>query len=250
MPRKKSNSLNNGRQALAKGAQRALKAARKNAQRAAKQAQAKRDQDLLMKWRALVKGGVIATKNKPSKKALTPSIKRKVARAYRQLQDIGHYEMGRVHHPLKKETYKTKSGKTRQRYTFTEFFKPIKTKQKVQENASVTKTAKGYIVEHNAQSKVTIRNGQVYTKENGIVWRQRIYKGDEVFELYRQIKENEIKLSDRNMIVWNPFGGSVSREVTYNEGFIQMLDEYATQMTHTTFQAFMDKTPFMFGIWK
>jgi len=250
MPRKKITSTDKARQALLKGIQRSVKASAKAHAKRQRQIAAAKQADTVAKWRALRKAGVIVTKNAPAKNKLTPSIARKVNKAFRNIQRINHYDRGHVINPLRKESYKTKSGKKRTRYVFSDFFKPVKSKKKIKEAPGVMPTPKGAIVTRPRGAKVVVRNGEVFTKQHGFTWRQKTYQGDQILDLYRMIKEGEIKLSPNNVIVYDPFGwGTSNTAVDNNRMFIQMIDEYAQNMSSSTFRGFLDKTPFKFGTW-
>lgn len=248
MSRRKITILDKTRQALLRNAKSGLKAAQKKAAAKQKTIARNRDRDTVAKWRALQKAGLTATRKAPSQKNLTDAIRRKVNKAFKELQRAGHYEYGRVHHPLKKERYKTPSGKEKERYVFTDYFKPIKTKHKIPESRGIIKTKKGVIVEKSKSSKVFIRNGEVKVKDLGVVWSHKTYRGEEVLELYRAIKDGEIKLNSRNFITYQPWGSpNYQMPVMDNELFVELIDQYARQMSSKVFHDFIDVSEFHFG---
>lgn len=243
MPKKHPTSISKARQAL-------LKLGRQTLQNSRKKAAAQRNGELVAKWRALQKAGLIQTKTPPAQSRLTRSRIASINRAFNKLQRTGHYENGRVNHPLQRETYQTPSGKNRIRYVFSENFKFLKSDKKVKETRGIIKTKKGFIIEKSKGSKVWIdKRGEIKTKSHGIIWTSRTFNGEEILDLYRAIKENDIRLNERNFLAWNPWGGSASRSVTDNELFLKLIDEYVTQMTPATWNGYIDKTTFHFGKW-
>lgn len=244
MPKKDITSINKARQAL-------LKLGRESLKRSRQKAAAQRDAELVAKWRALSKTGLLKTTATPAKSRLTRSRIASINSAFNKLQRAGHYENGKVNHPLQRQEYKTPSGKSRVKYTFSDNFKFLKSTKKVKETRGVIKTKKGYIIEKSKDSKVWIdKHGELKTKSHGIIWTSRTYNGEEILDLYRAIKEGDIKLTERNFLAWNPWGGSASRSVTDNDLFIKLIDEYVTQMSASTWNGYIDKTTFHFGKWE
>lgn len=248
MSRRKTTTLDKTRQALLRNAKGGLKAAQKKTARRQKELAKKRDRDTVAKWRALQKAGLTNTRKSPAQSHLTDSVRRSVNKAFQELQRAGHYEYGRVHHPLQKERYQTSSGKERERYVFTDYFKVIKTKHKIPESRGIIKTKKGVIVEKSKSSQVFIRNGEVKVKDLGVVWSHKTYRGDEVLELYRAIKEGDIKLNSRNFITYQPWGSpNYQMPVMDNELFVKLIDEYVREMSSKVFHDFIDVSEFHFG---
>lgn len=257
MPKKKTTSSKNVRQVLSRHAKASVKQATKNAAAAKKRAQQlsknaqrislDRQRDLLARWRALEKIGASPIKTKPTLKGLTTRNATKIRDAFNTIQNEGWYEVGRVARPFRRDTVKTAKGESIL-YRLTDNFKFLRTKKKAKHPQRLIKTKKGYVVPSPSTAKVKInKKGNVITTFNGMVYNDETYSGEEILELYRKVKEGEIKLNERNMVVWRPFGGFVTNQATSNQDFIDQINLYAQQFTSERFQRFMETTTFSFG---
>jgi hypothetical protein len=251
MPRKKNTGLDKVRQALSKNSKRALNAATKKAQKKVKQVRHQRDLDIISQWRALKKVGAINTKSNPSLKALTPSVKRSISKAYRELQSVSHYAGGRLHHPLVKEQFKTKSGQKRTRYKVGQYFQFKKTKEKLKDDfeTGVIKTKSGYIFEKSVPSaKIRIRKGELVEKAHGVKWLRKAYRGEAILKLRDDLQNGRLKLKPGQYLNYKPWGSTrIDRGLTTAQDFIDMVNEYETQMSKTTFDSWKDYSEIYFA---
>jgi hypothetical protein len=257
MPKNKIPSNKATRQAINRNAKASVKQATKNAKAAAARARksssaAQRSADALRKdtlarWRTLEKLGASPTRTKPSLKGINARNSRSIRDAFAAIQNEGWYETGRVRRPFHRVTKQTKRGESYV-YELTENFKFLRTKKKATRDKKLIKTKKGYIVPSPSDAKVRInKKGQVITTYKGMEYNDETYTGEEVLELYRKVKDGEIKVSERNMIVWRPFGGFVTSQDSSNEDFIERMNLYARVMNSRRFQEFMETTVFSFG---
>lgn len=245
MPRKHPNSVYDKSQAaITRGFTNLIKARNRAKLRKQKQVKKAADKQLVAKWRALNKYGIISTKNKPAAKNLTPNIRRKVSKEFNRVQGIGHYERGVTSHP-----FQIDPSSKNPKYILGKGFVFRKTKYKVKDDPSIiSKSKKGVIIEQSQHQKKWIdKNGNVKTSSNNIIWTSRVYRGDEILQLYSDIKERRIKLSKKKFISWEPFGQYTTRSVDDNDLFIETIDQYVTEMHPERFRAWLDETPVHFG---
>jgi hypothetical protein len=251
MARKKNNALDKARQALLKKSKQTLKAQTKRAAKKKKQRIHEFDLDIVSQWRALNKVGVLQTKKSPSLKNLTPAMKRNVRKAFRDLQGVNHYAGGRLHHPLIKEQYKTKSGQKRTRYKVGQFFQFTKTKQKLNEEykGGVIQTKKGFIFEKSsAAAKVRIRKGDLLETAHGVKWLRKAYRGEAILKLRDDIANGRLVLREGQYLNYKPWGSQrLDRGLTTAEDFVAMVDEYERDMSPTTFESWKDYSEIYFA---
>lgn len=250
MARRKNSGLDKARQALLKKSKQALKASQKRAAKKQKQRIHERDLDLVSQWRALNKVGVLQTKKNPSVKNLTDAMRRNVRKAFRDLQGVNHYAGGRLHHPLVREQYKTKSGQKRTRYKVGQFFQFTKTKEKVADyNGGVIKTKKGFIFEKSSPtSKIRVKKGEVIEKAHGVKWSRKAYKGEDILRLYAALKDGSLKVDKNHYLLLMNWGSAAKAYgLDTAERFIKKIDDYAQQMSTDTFQSWLDYTEVHFA---
>lgn len=251
MPRKKNTGLDKARQALLKKSKQSLKAATKRAAKKKKQRLHDYDLDIVSQWRALNKVGVLKTKKSPSVKNLTPAMKRNVRKAFRDLQNVHHYAGGRLHQPLVKEQFKTKSGQKRTRYKVGQFFQFTKTKQKLNEEykGGVIKTKNGFIFEKSSpKAKVRIRKGDVLETAHGVKWLRKAYRGEAILKLRDDLANGDLVLRPGQYLNYKPWGSQrLDRGLTTAEDFVAMVDEYERDMSPVTFDAWKDYSEIYFA---
>jgi len=174
-----------------------------------------------------------------------------VKKNFRDLQGVNHYAGGRLHHPLIKEQFKTKSGQKRTRYKVGQFFQFTKTKQKLdtEYQGGVIKTKKGFIFEKSSPtSKVRIKKGSIVEKAHGVKWLRKAYRGEAILKLYDDLKNGRLTLDKNHYILYNKWGwGTVTEGLPTVEEFVKMIDDYQREMTDATFESWKDYSEFYFA---
>jgi hypothetical protein len=251
MPRRNTTPKKKRGQDLYSKVAKTLSAAQKKAAKRRKQIRHENDLDVIARWRALNRLGITATRKNPSLKNLTPAMKRRINKAFVELQNVGHYAGGRVHRPLEKETYKTKAGK-RTRYKIGQYFQATKTKRQLapDEAANAIKTKKGFIFEKShpsARVKINAK-GVVTETAHGVKWQKKAYRGETILSLYRELKDGDLVLRKGQFLVYKPWGSeNMSRPIDDAELFLEMFQQYENEMNDPTFQAWMDVSEIHFA---
>lgn len=249
MPRKNSTTGGKSGQDLYKKVARALTASQKKATAKKKKLAHARELDIVARWRALNRVGVLDTKKSPALKNLTPHMRRKIQKEFNQLQGVGHYANGTVHRPLTKETYKTKSG-ARTRYKINRFFQVTKTKQKTDVKQGVIKTKKGYIFEKTSpDARVKIKKDKSLTETAfGVKWNRKAYKGEAILKLAEYLESGKLVLRKGQFLDYRPWGSNnYQRSIMDADLFIEMLQQYQREMTAKNFEAWLDYSEIHFA---
>lgn len=234
-----------------KAARQATRHAAQNAKAATKRAQEVtrlRDQEYLIRWRELRRLGLINTRQPPALKRLTRDVKRRINAEFNAIQESGHYVNGKVERPLRKESYRTKSGRARQRYVVNDHYQFIRTKQKVQLKTGAFKTRKGYLFEKSSRtSKIKVRKGEVYETRGKEVVRRRTYIGTQILELRDDIESGRLKFRNGEFLEYRPWGSpNLVRPLDDEESFLDRFAEYEAGMPPATFEAFLNHTDVYF----
>jgi hypothetical protein len=250
MPRKKSTTLDKTRQSLAKGLKGTLKKGKKAVAASNRARKAARDQELLARWRILNRLGLINARKPPAAKRLTPKRIREINREYYAFNANGHYANGKVYRPFVKQEYRTPSGKARTKYVLDPHYQFIRTKQKVSRGSGVFKTKKGVIVEkRSADSKVSIRNGDIVEKKGKEKLYRKTYQGAALLKLRDDIAAGKIKWAKDGYFEYRSWGGSRTLEIMDAQSFLDVFAEYESgplAMTPSTFNAWVENTEFYF----
>lgn len=251
MARKKSSAIDKARQAIGKAIIGSVKSSRKSIHKKITQVQRDRESDLVAKWRALKKLGLINTRNNPSKKHLTSRLKTKINKEFYAIQGEGQYVRGKTIRPFIKETVKTKSG-IHVKYNLSDYFHLIKTKNKTEIRTGIIKTSKGYLAQKKSKnSRVTInKKGEVLETIGKERYRKKSYSGAAILDLYTKAKDGTLKIPRGERMVLNKFGSFGRNQEMYEKDsldeFIATIDAYAKEMSSIVFQDFLDRSEVMF----
>ena len=250
MARKNPSAIDKARQAIGKAITGSIKSSRKSIKKKITQVQRNRESDFVAKWRALKKLGLIDTRNNPSKKHLTSRLKTKINKEFFAFQSEGKYVRGKVVRPLQREVIDSARG-ARVKYTLSDNFKFLRTKKKTPVKTGVIKTKNGYIIQKKApDSKIKItKDGDLIQTTGTERVRTKAYKGDSILELYAAIKENRLKMKPKELLALRKWGGQNNVEMFERDSldmFIQLIDQYAKQMSSKVFRDFIDVSEVMF----
>lgn len=234
--------------AASRQAKRNAETAAKNAAKRARAVAKTRDQEYLIRWRELRRLGLLTTRKAPALKRLTRDVKRRINAEFNAIQESGHYVNGKVERPLRKQAYRTKSGRPRERYVVNDYYQFIRTKQKVQLKTGAFKTRKGYLFEKSARtSKIKIRNREVLETRGKEVVRRRTYLGSQILELRDDIESGRLKFRNGEFIEYRPWGSpNLVRPLDDEESFLERFAEYEAGMPPATFEAFLNHTDVYF----
>lgn len=259
MARKKSTIIDKARQAIGRAIVGSAKAGKKSVKKAArqltqkaKQAQKIRDQETVARWRALKKLGVISTKNKPSAKNLTRSLRTKINKEFFDLQGAASYSKGKVSRPLKKVEKKTPKGKTREVYELDDSFKFLRSKKAKAEGLSgVIKTKNGYILaKQNKDSTFRVDKHGVIVENTGTYRiRKKGYKGTAIMSLVSDIENGKVKIRSNQALAYRPWGSArVEQMFDYDSlnDFAKMVNQYVQQMPPSVFKHWSNLTEVVF----
>lgn len=259
MARKKSSAIDKARQVIGRAISGSAKAGQKSVKKAARQiakkaqaAQRARDQETVARWRALKKLGVISTKNNPSAKNLTRSLRTKINKEFFDLQGAASYSKGKVKRPLQKVIKKTPSGKQREVYELDDSFKFLRTKKgKASGLSGVIKTKNGFILaKQTPESKFRIaKNGDIIENTGTYRIRKKGYRGKEIVALVHDIEEGKVKIRSNQALAYRPWGSArVEQMFDYDslDDFAKMVNQYAQQMPPTVFKHWSNLTEVVF----
>ena len=175
---------------------------------------------------------------------------KKINLAYHDIMNAGHYSSGKVQRPLTRKIKKSPKGKERIVYDLNDTYKFLRTKKKTNARSGIIPTGKGYIVEkQNSNSKISIKNGQIIEKIGKIRIKKSGYVGNEIITLRDNIEDGKIKIRDNEYLVYRPWGSQRVEQMFANDSlddFVQMVDEYKTQMPPKIFNSWLDRTEVVF----
>lgn len=220
--------------------------------KASKRAALESKRELTAQWRVLKKLGVIQTKITPAQKRLTKYQQTKIKKAFKSVQQMGHYTHGHVERPL----VKTKKG-NRVSFTLAPHFQFIKTKRKPKTKAGVIKTLKGLIVEKETpHAKVrllksgAIRETDQYSS-GGITIDREGLTGAEIIGLIDAIKAGKFKIPKHSLLSVFNFGWTKSQSYAYDDLDKLVLDfeKYEMTMGSKVFEAWLSMTEITLQHW-
>lgn len=226
MPKRKSTPIDAARQALSRLGTSTRKKSIRALTKKRKTLKASLDREYVAQWRVLKKLGLISTKNNPSAKNLTGSIKTKINREFKNIQKSGYYKTGKVHRPLIRTISETKTGKKITKYHLDNQYKLIKTKRKINVKTGITKSKKGYIVDTGeSNGKVKINNDgsiTISTKERKVM--KKGYTGNQIMRLVELIEDDKFHIKDDQVLMMRQYG-SVRTERGFENDSLEELAE-------------------------
>lgn len=252
MAKRKSTLADQIRQGISKGIKRTNKSVVKALTAKQKAAVRERDADLLARWRALKRLGVIQTKNTPSKKHLTKRLRQKINKEFYDLQGSSIFTGKKTVRPLEKVVTKSaKTGRESTRYKLTDYYTQVKTKAKTNARSGVIKTKKGYLVQKsNPASKVRInKKGEVVESINGYKFRRSGYTGKKIAQLISDIENGKVKLRIDQMLVYRPWGSARVEQIYENDSLQDMVEtfyHYQREMSPTVFEQWLNQSELLF----
>lgn len=259
MARKKSSTIDKARQVIgraitgtAKAGKKSIKKAAKQISRSVKNAQKARDAEAVARWRALKKLGIISTKNNPSAKNLTRSLRTKINKQFYDLQGAGSYAKGKVSRPLKKVTKTSSKGKTREVYELDDSFKFLRSKKaKASGLSGVIKTKNGYILAKQTKDSTfrVDKHGNVIENTGTYRIKKKGYRGQDIIQLVSDIENGKVKIRSNQALAYRPWGSArVEQLFDYDslEDFAKMVNAYSQQMPPRIYKHWLDQTEVVF----
>lgn len=172
------------------------------------QAEKQYKRDLIAKWKVLSKIGAYEAKQTIAQVNLTKSRIRAIEKTFKQIQRQGKSVSGRVVRPLTEITTLSKKGNINKRYDTSPFFDFVRTKVKTQVRQGIIPTRKGYIVEKTSkEAKVSInKKGEVIETSKGRKRKLKVYRGEQMAELIRQLDTGETKIKTGELYILKKWG--------------------------------------------
>lgn len=251
MARKHNNPFDKARQAIAKGIRKSAKTAKRAITHKQKQAQRLQQKELLARWRALNKLGLIKTKNNPAIKNITPKIRQRINKEFHSLQGAGHYIDGRVQRPLNRQIKASKSGQPLISYDLNDNFKFLRTKKKTKARSGIIKTSKGYIIaKQSKDSKISITDkGEIKEKIGKITIKKSGYTKGQILKLRDDIISGKIRIRKNEYLTYRPWGSQrVEQMYAFDslDEFADLVNQYEQQMTAKVFDDWLDRSEVVF----
>lgn len=218
-----------------------------------KKAESERDTELVARWRAMRKLGLINTKAKPSKKNLTNRLRSRIHKDFFEWQGFTFFNGETTQRPLVREIKTSaKTGRQHVSYKLNPNFHLIRTKKKTNAKTGVRKTSKGYIVQKSKpNSKFTINNKnelvESFKTKSGkkTKYRKRGYSGKEIPKLMSDIKSGKFTLKRDQLIAYRPWGSARTERAFEHDTLDMLLDmynQYKAEMPVTVFDQWLDES--------
>ncbi len=215
-----------------------------------------RDKTLVAQWRLLKKLGIYQSKDNPSLKNLTNVRKRRINKAFNNLQSLGHYEKGVVYRPAEKTTkhYERISKKGRvtkieriiyilnNHFTFKQNAPNIKIPNTI-------KTKKGVLFPHDSDMKIKIVDNKIeyhnITRGKSKIkfTREPITGIEDFLKLAQDIKDGKIKLNKNEGLKIYQWGWPSSPQgfaADNLEELADMIEHYEKIFTTKAFEAWAE----------